>query len=52
MTMPGTTPSIPYRLSRRGVVMTPQDGDPNEAEGVLNPLEGDAEPRQAVRHQA
>lgn len=40
MTMPGTTPSIPYRLSRMGVVMTPQDGDPNEAEGVLNPASG------------
>lgn len=38
--MPGTTPSIPYRLSRMGVVMTPQDGDPNEAEGVLNPASG------------
>lgn len=38
--MPGTTPSIPYRLRRMGVVMTPQDGDPNEAEGVLNPASG------------
>ncbi|MGK3954409.1 glycosidase [Microbacterium sp. I2] len=40
MTMPGTTPSIPYRLTRMGVVMTPQPGDPNEAEGVLNPASG------------
>lgn len=40
MTMPGATPSIPYQLSRMGVVMTPQDGDPNEAEGVLNPASG------------
>ncbi|WP_200826370.1 glycoside hydrolase family 130 protein [Microbacterium timonense] len=40
MTMPGTTPSIPYRLRRVGVVMTPQPGDPHEAEGVLNPASG------------
>ena len=38
--MPGTTPSIPYRLTRMGVVMTPRPGDPNEAEGVLNPASG------------
>ncbi len=38
--MPGTTPSIPYRLRRVGVVMTPQPGDPHEAEGVLNPASG------------
>lgn len=38
--MPGESPSIPYRLTRMGVVMTPQDGDPNEAEGVLNPASG------------
>lgn len=31
---------IPYTLTRMGVVMTPRDGDPNEAEGVLNPASG------------
>ncbi len=33
-------PEIPYRLRRVGVVMTPQPGDPLEAEGVLNPASG------------
>src|ERR1019366_3365598 len=28
---------VPYRLTRLGVVMTPNADDPNEAEGVLNP---------------
>jgi predicted GH43/DUF377 family glycosyl hydrolase len=28
---------IPYRLERLGKVMEPDPGDPNEAEGVLNP---------------
>jgi predicted GH43/DUF377 family glycosyl hydrolase len=40
MTMPGTTPTIPYRLTRVGVVMTPLPGEPLEAEGVLNPGSG------------
>lgn len=31
---------VPYRLTRVGVVMTPQPGDPDEAEGVLNPASG------------
>jgi predicted GH43/DUF377 family glycosyl hydrolase len=35
-----TMPEIPYRLRRMGVVMTPQPGDPLEAEGVLNPASG------------
>ena len=39
MTMPAET-HVPYRLTRMGVVMTPADGDPNEAEGVLNPASG------------
>ncbi|THE06643.1 glycosidase [Microbacterium oleivorans] len=37
--MPAET-HVPYRLTRMGVVMTPADGDPNEAEGVLNPGSG------------
>ncbi|MHC2999505.1 glycoside hydrolase family 130 protein [Microbacterium sp. HJ5] len=32
--------SIPYRLTRMGVVMTPDPDEPNEAEGVLNPASG------------
>lgn len=39
MTMPAET-AVPYRLTRVGVVMTPAAGDPNEAEGVLNPASG------------
>ena len=39
MTMPAET-HVPYRLTRMGVVMTPAGGDPNEAEGVLNPASG------------
>ena len=39
MTMPAET-HVPYRLTRMGVIMTPADGDPNEAEGVLNPASG------------
>jgi len=31
---------FPYRLSRAGVIMTPAEGDPLEAEGVLNPASG------------
>lgn len=35
---PDTT--IPYRLVRQGVVMSPLPGEANEAEGVLNPASG------------
>jgi predicted GH43/DUF377 family glycosyl hydrolase len=35
-------PPVPYRLTRVGVVMTPEPGDPLEAEGVLNPASGRA----------
>ncbi len=31
---------IPYRLTRMGIVMAPEPGDPLEAEGVLNPAVG------------
>jgi beta-1,2-mannobiose phosphorylase / 1,2-beta-oligomannan phosphorylase len=31
---------IPYRLTRLGMVMVPDPGDPLEAEGVLNPAAG------------
>ena len=31
---------VPYTLTRRGVLMTPDPGDPNEADGVLNPGSG------------
>jgi predicted GH43/DUF377 family glycosyl hydrolase len=34
------TASFPYRLTRVGVVMTPEDGNDLEAEGVLNPASG------------
>ena len=34
--------SIPYSLTRVGVIMTPDAGDPLEAEGVLNPGSGRA----------
>ncbi|ARC55674.1 1,4-beta-mannosyl-N-acetylglucosamine phosphorylase [Frondihabitans sp. 762G35] len=34
------TASFPYRLTRVGVVMTPEDGNALEAEGVLNPASG------------
>lgn len=40
MTMDSTT--VPYSLTRVGVVMTPTPGDPLEAEGVLNPGSGRA----------
>jgi predicted GH43/DUF377 family glycosyl hydrolase len=39
MTMTTDT-SVPYRLTRLGVVMTPDPDDPREAEGVLNPASG------------
>lgn len=32
--------SFPYRLERVGVLMTPEEGNPDEAEGVLNPATG------------
>ncbi len=31
---------VPYRLTRLGVVMSPDPGEPNEVEGVLNPASG------------
>ncbi|WP_295839300.1 glycosidase [uncultured Microbacterium sp.] len=31
---------VPYRLTRIGVVMTPEPGNADEAEGVLNPASG------------
>ena len=34
--------TIPYTLTRVGVVMRPDTGDPNEVEGVLNPASGRA----------
>jgi len=40
MTMTETT--FPYTLTRAGVIMTPEDGNPLEAEGVLNPGTGHA----------
>lgn len=36
----GTTTTVPYRLTRLGVVMAPEPGNPVEAEGVLNPASG------------
>ena len=32
--------TFPYALSRLGVVMSPEPGEPHEAEGVLNPASG------------
>ena len=44
MTMTASTPTtsegFPYRLERAGVIMTPEPGNPDEAEGVLNPASG------------
>ena len=34
------TDAFPYRLSRQGVVMTPEPGNALEVEGVLNPGSG------------
>ncbi|RYV52936.1 glycoside hydrolase family 130 protein [Pengzhenrongella frigida] len=31
---------VPYTLTRLGVIMTPEEGNPLEAEGVLNPATG------------
>lgn len=39
MTMTPESP-VPYRLTRIGVVMTPEPGNADEAEGVLNPASG------------
>ena len=33
-------PTVPYTLTRLGVVMTPEEGNPLEVEGVLNPASG------------
>lgn len=38
--MTGSPTDIPYRLTRVGVVMTPDPADAREAEGVLNPASG------------
>jgi predicted GH43/DUF377 family glycosyl hydrolase len=35
--IPAQLASVPYRLTRIGVLMTPNLDDPHEAEGVLNP---------------
>lgn len=44
MTEPFPAAPFPYTLTRAGVVMTPDAGEPFEAEGVLNPASGhDAE---------
>ncbi len=42
MTDTTTAPRFPFELTRAGVVMTPEDGNPNEVEGVLNPGSGRA----------
>lgn len=33
-------PTVPYTLTRAGVIMTPEEGNDYEAEGVLNPASG------------
>ncbi|MEV7692347.1 glycosidase [Microbacterium sp. NPDC089189] len=38
--MTGSPTDIPYRLTRVGIVMTPDPTDAREAEGVLNPASG------------
>lgn len=42
MTSPQTSalPTVPFTLTRAGVIMTPEPGNPFEAEGVLNPASG------------
>ena len=40
MTVPPSTTTVPYRLTRLGVVMTPNPGEPLEELGVLNPASG------------
>jgi len=42
MTMTNATTTFPYALTRAGVIMTPEDGNVLEAEGVLNPATGHA----------
>lgn len=37
---PDVSTHVPYRLTRVGVVMSPDPDDPHEAEGVLNPASG------------
>ncbi|MCU1523494.1 MAG: glycosidase [Microbacteriaceae bacterium] len=38
--MASSTAQFPYALTRAGVIMTPEDGNVLEAEGVLNPATG------------
>ncbi|WP_150307582.1 glycoside hydrolase family 130 protein [Planctomonas psychrotolerans] len=38
--MTQSTPTVPYSLTRVGVIMTPEEGNDHEAEGVLNPATG------------
>lgn len=38
--MSNSTTTVPYRLTRLGVVMSPRPGEPLEQEGVLNPASG------------
>ncbi len=40
MTITTSTTTFPFALTRAGVVMTPQEGNEFEAEGVLNPATG------------
>ena len=42
MTSPQTSalPTVPFTLTRAGVIMTPEQGNDFEAEGVLNPASG------------
>ena len=42
MTSPQTSalPTVPFTLTRAGVIMTPEPGNEFEAEGVLNPASG------------
>lgn len=37
---PADAADVPYALTRLGVVMSPETGNPHEAEGVLNPATG------------
>lgn len=38
--VPTSTTTVPYTLTRLGVVMTPDPTNPHEADGVLNPASG------------
>ena len=42
MTSPQTSdlPTVPFTLTRAGVIMSPEPGNEFEAEGVLNPASG------------